>query len=86
MANRETYDFAVTATLPTSLLVSEFLGAGHDVTRALRAGIQVTITYYYGATNCNVIAHRRDHSAVNRDFSATPAAVLAATGIDVTAR
>ena len=81
----ETYDFTVTAILRADLRVCEYMGNGASVARSVRAGARVTITYYQRATNCGVRAHRRDNTVIGRDFVATPAAVLAATGIDVTA-
>ena len=81
---RATYDFAVTAILRADLPVSEYVGNGQSATKGVRAGARVTITYHQGATNCGIRAHRRDNTVIDRDFAATPAAVLAATGIDVT--
>ena len=81
---RATHDFAVTATLRADLPVSEYIGNGQSAAKAVRASARVTITYYRGATNCGIRALRRDGTLIDRDFAATPAAVLAATGIDVT--
>lgn len=79
----ETYDFAATITLPASLPVSEYVGHQRNVRKAIRAGARVTITYHRDATNCTVYALRPDNTVIGRDFVATPAAVLTATGIDV---
>jgi hypothetical protein len=81
----ETYDFMGTVNLPASMVVSEYVGNGHSVPRRLKAGVRVTITYYYSAFNCGIRVHRQDGTVIGRDFVATPAVVLAATGIDVKA-
>jgi hypothetical protein len=80
----EIYDFTVTAVVQASLPVSEYIGNGHSVRRAVKPGARVTITYYRNAANCGIKAHRRDNTIIGRDFVATPADVLAGTGIDVT--
>ena len=83
-APAETDDFAVTATLTGNLTVSEYVGGGHSVPRAVRTGSRVTITYNHGATNCGIRVHRnRDNTIIDRDLVAAPADVLAAAGIDV---
>jgi hypothetical protein len=76
----ETYDFAVTATLRAGLRVSEYVGNGRSVPKGVRPGARVTITYYQGATNCGIRAHRRDNTIIDRDFVATPGDVLVTTG------
>ena len=79
-----TFAASITA-LPSDLRVSEYIGNGRSAGKAIRAGARIMITYNQNATNCGIRAYRRDGTVIDRDFSATPAGVLAVTGIDVTA-
>jgi len=78
------YDFAATVTLRAGLRVSEYAGHGRSAARVIRAGARVTVTWYRGGVNCSVRALRPDNTEIDRDFAATPAAVSAAAGIDIT--
>lgn len=72
-----------TTTVTTRLLVQEYIGHGQYPTRGINPGTQVTITYNPGATNCGVhVFSKKLGRILDRDFSATPDAVLAATGVD----
>lgn len=86
----EKYDYAVTAVTTNDLTVNEYVGYNQYFTRRVRPGARVTVTYYAPLPgggplpNCGVYVHRKtDNAIIDRDFIATPAAVFAATGIDI---